>query len=91
MLKDSIFAIDKDLFLGEVITLKIIWNQSTRIAFNGTDITDPDVDTEVLGANINISNLALFLATETNLDIINQLRATIRISTCDPIYLYFQD
>jgi len=27
MLKDSIFAIDKDLFFGEVITLKIIWNQ----------------------------------------------------------------
>jgi len=77
MMKDTIFELDKDLYLGEVLYLKLIWNSSTRIAFNSTDITDPTAGRAILGANINISNLALYLAMEKNPEINNEIRAKV--------------
>jgi len=77
MIKNSIFALDKNLYMGEIIILRIVWNASVKIAFNSTAVNDPTAGLAALNANIGISNLAFYLAVETNPEIVNQLRAQI--------------
>lgn len=60
--------------MGEIINLRIVWNSSIKIAFTATNANDPVTGAAAYAANINISNLAFYLAVETNPEIVNQLR-----------------
>ena len=88
MLYNSIFAVDKDLFFNEVMVLRIVFNGTNRFCFttpNTASLTDPSgggnngasppTTLAVAPAfNITFQNLMLYLATEQNAAIENELR-----------------
>jgi hypothetical protein len=75
LLKNSLFSLDRDLFMDEVIVLRLVWNQTNKFMWTAGSATDPSA--AVLAAyanNVNISNLQLFLAVETNQEIVTGIR-----------------
>ncbi len=66
ILKNTLFAKDQDLYFnGEVMLLKIVWSASFKMYFYKASATDPTGATAA-GGNVNISNLNLYLALESN-------------------------
>ena len=74
-LKNTILACDKDLFFGEIMILRIEWAPINRIGFNGNDQGNPTQGVQDLQGDVNIFNLALYLAVEKNQQIANSLMA----------------
>lgn len=75
--KNTIFALDKDLFLNEIIYLRIVWNATNRILFNGDTLADPSANSVAYNSTIAVTNLSLFLASDKNQLITNQLQSQI--------------
>lgn len=74
MYKNTVLALDKDLYAGEILLLRIVWNGSNRIYFTGDSPNNP-ADAPVAGAgDVAISKLQLFVAMEKNMEIVNQLQ-----------------
>jgi len=74
LLKNTICAVDKDIYLGEILQLRIVWNALSKITFAATSNDQKYTGaTNALTNNISISNMALYLATEKNQSIINNL------------------
>jgi hypothetical protein len=76
-LKNTIYALDKDIYANEILILRIIWNQANRIIYNGTNNGNPSTAVTVFAGSMNITNLTLYLAVETNQEIVNQLRTQV--------------
>jgi len=75
-IKNTLLALDKDLYFNEVILLRIVWNPYTSWGFKSVQadpdaLTDPVTGAVALAANIAITNLTLKLALESN-EIINR-------------------
>jgi hypothetical protein len=69
LIKNTIFALDKDFFFGETMMLKFIWNDREAWGFKGGgtgDPTNPAANIATIGANIAITKLGLYLALEKN-------------------------
>lgn len=74
LLKDSLFAMDKDLFFGQNLSLYITWNSFEQSMWGSTD-TQGKAGVTSLGANVpTVNNLQLFLAQEKNLEVIASLK-----------------
>lgn len=71
---NSIFEIDKDLLFDEVMQIRFVTNGTNKMAFIADTATDPSTGVAFTGT-VSLSNLALYLAVEKNLEIENQLRA----------------
>lgn len=63
-----------------MLLLKIIWAPSTKIYFYSTDYEDPTAGVVAAPSNVAISNLILYMAQQTNDDIISQLRQQVSSS-----------
>jgi hypothetical protein len=74
-LKNSLFAEDKDLFFnGEILNIRLVWAPATKMYFtndNATASLNPAAPT----AGVQISNLLLLLALETNPQVENMVKA----------------
>ncbi len=84
MIYDTIFAIDKTLYYGRPLVLRIVWNPSTKIYFRSlhTGSQGPAAATvSAATGDVTISNLNLFLAVEKNPDVINGLVQNAMIGT----------
>jgi hypothetical protein len=69
-LKNTILALDKDLFFNEIMLLKIIWNPYTSWGFKSNSATDPTGGVATaIAANIAITKLSFNLALENNMAI----------------------
>jgi len=77
MLKNTIFELDKDIYFGEIILLRIVWNPTIKIYYQGATLIDSITNAAAATGNCAITNLALFLAVEKNDEITNQLRSQI--------------
>lgn len=77
MLKNTIFGLNKDIYFGEIILLRIVWNSTTRIYYQGAALADTITNAAAATGNCDIENLALYLAIEKNDEITNQLRSQI--------------
>jgi hypothetical protein len=78
MIYNTILSLNKDLYFGEVLYLRIVWAPSTKIFYFGDDALSPGGGT--LGAaavNCEITNLQLYLAIEQNQQIKNQLMSQV--------------
>lgn len=75
--KNTIFALDKDLYMNEIIILRIVWNATNRILFNGDTLANPSANLAAYGAAIAVTNLSLFLASDKNQLLTNQLQGQI--------------
>jgi len=64
MFKNTIFALNKDLYFDDISFIRIVWNPYTKMGFTsvGTALGVPTP----LAANIDVSNLYVYLAVETN-------------------------
>jgi hypothetical protein len=76
-IKNTIFNVDKDIYAGEILLLRLVWNNSNRIGFLGTSATNPVTGAAAIGVNIAITGLTLYLAVEKNQDIVNSLMTQI--------------
>lgn len=86
--KNTIFSYDKDLYLGEIILMRIIWNASTSIYFTGDSVNNPETAPVAAVGNVSITNLQLYLATERNQTIVNQLRQKVESGTMSVMIPY---
>lgn len=89
---NTIFSLDKDLYLGEIVLLRIVWNAPNRIFFNKVNGTAPAVAnstnvTPYTGA-AQINDLMLYLAVEKNIEIENQLKNAIASSGLNVLIPY---
>lgn len=76
MLKNTIFDIDKDLYFNEILTLQLTFGSSSKLGYNFTALADPVTGEEAL-TTASVTNLYLMLATERNLDVVNELKQII--------------
>lgn len=76
MLYNTIFAIDKDLYFNEILTLRIVWGVAAKVGFN-TTAADATNAGQAAITSASISNLYLMLATEQNTFFVNELKAKI--------------
>lgn len=76
MIYNTILAMDKDLYLGRPIVLRLVFNSASQIYFTSTHATatGPGADALVAGAGaVTISDMNLFLAIEKNETIVRGL------------------
>lgn len=76
-LKNTIFSVDKDIYFGEIIIMRIVWGPSVKTVFSNTNATILNTGALATVNNIAIFNLALYLAVEKNPEITNQLRTQV--------------
>jgi hypothetical protein len=77
MIKNSIFAIDHDLFFDEILVLRIIWQTPAKYTYDGTTVGDPSAGSAIISTSqsANIGGVALYLAVETNQEVAQQIKA----------------
>lgn len=76
--KNSVFELDKDIYAGgQVLILRIVWENVSRYQTYGTSDTNPSSGAVTKTDNINLTNLALYLAVETNTLIANEVMAKV--------------
>jgi len=80
--KNTILALNKDLYFGDITYLRIYWNQYTNLGFI-SDGLDPPVAFAAFAANVNIDNLYMYLAVETN----EKINATLAQTIASPVGL----
>jgi hypothetical protein len=69
---DTIFALDKDVYYGgEVLVMRILFNPCNRIFFTSTSATDPTAGAAATLVGATITNLTLWLAVESKMDLAN--------------------
>src|SRR5690606_5485936 len=76
-IRNTIFGVNKDIYFGEIILLRIVWGSSTKAVFTNTGALNLATGALATTNNIDIENIALYLAVETNPEITNQLRSQI--------------
>ena len=86
-LYETVLSLDKSLNFGEVLNLRITWKQGDAHGYG----SDSDVEfggnkTALLG-DITISNLALYVAGESNPDIVGALRETVATGNMPPVLI----
>ena len=79
-LKNTIFSVNKDIYFGEIILLRIVLGTSQKVVFTNTDATNLHTNAAAITNSIGISDLALYLAVEKNAEITNQLRTQVASS-----------
>lgn len=76
MLKNTVFDIDKDLYFNEILTLQLTFGSSSKLGYNFTALANP-VTGATAPTTANVQNIYLMLATERNLDVVNELKSIV--------------
>lgn len=76
-LKNTILSIDKDIYFGEIIILRVVWSPSTKIAFINDTAANVNTNAAALITTVAVSNIALYVAIEKNPELVNGLRTQI--------------
>lgn len=75
--KNTLLAIDKNMYFGgEMLYLRIVWNNPSKIYFN-TTANDGTRAGSAVGTGVAISNLMLYMAVEQNPVIEQELKAKV--------------
>jgi hypothetical protein len=70
--------VDKDLYFGELLTLKVVFGPGTKIGGTAVSATDPTATPLPLAVDTTVSGLTLYLACEQNESIVNMLKAKVK-------------
>jgi len=73
MIKNSIFDIDKDLYFNEIMILRLVWGAAAKVGFTSASASDP-TSSPVSYIACDVQNVYLFLATERNQEIVDELK-----------------
>jgi hypothetical protein len=86
-LYDTVLSVDKSIHFNEVLNLRITWRESTAHAFQ-SDNANPVLGTTAdLTGNVTVSNLALFIAAESNPDVVASLAQLVSTGNMPPILM----
>ena len=67
LIKNSVLAMDKDLYFNEILLLKVVWNERAAWGFTSNLVTDPAGGVAAaIAQNITLTNVAFHLALENN-------------------------
>ena len=83
-IKNTLFELDKDFYANEIINMQIQWNTKNKLGWMTTiagAALDPSNVAAALPGAVTLSNIHLYLATETNHDIINTIKANVASGT----------
>ena len=84
--KNTLFSLDKDIYFPQIMNIRIIWNQYTKLAWIGSSLTNPTTNAAAynpsLAANFipTISNISIYFAIEQNPMIKQQLISQVKDS-----------
>jgi len=84
-LYETILSLDKSLNFGEVLNLRITWKEAPAHGYQSDNVGEFLGTKTALTGNITISNLALYVAGESNPDIVGALRETVATGNMPPI------
>lgn len=73
--KNTILAVDKDLYSHEELYLRLNVGANTKMAYYGTSQSNPSTGATALATAVTIGRMYLFLAVEQNEVLVNSLRA----------------
>lgn len=86
-LYETVLSLDKSLNFGEVLNLRITWKEAPAHGYRSDSaVVQQGTITALLG-DITISNLALFVAAESNPDIVSALRETVATGNMPPVLI----
>lgn len=89
---ESIFSLDKVLYMNEILVLRIVFDSLSKVSFYGTSPQDPTAGAAANATDVDLKNIQLFLAVEQDPLIIQGLRQQVAsggFSTLIPyIYCY---
>mgnify|MGYP001346110071 CR=1 FL=1 len=96
VLKNTIFELDKLIYAGEILVFRIVLEGTNKIAYSTATIDPTDTPTAypIAGQNavadypLQLRNLTLYLATERDPDIVNQLKNRIMSSGLNVLIPY---
>jgi len=74
-IKNTVFSVDKSLMFSEQLVLRITWASRESWGFMATEANDPVTGAAAIANNIALSNLQLFIAQETNPDVLSALKS----------------
>ena len=77
MLKDTLCSLDKSIYFGEVLVMRIVWAPSTKMLWESKSVTNPASTPVIESKGISLSNLAFYLAVEQNKEVAQSLRAKV--------------
>jgi hypothetical protein len=76
-IKESIFALKKALLFPEVILMRVVWGPANHFMSVSTSATSTITGTGVPAGPVTITNMSLYLATETNPEVLSGLQGQI--------------
>ena len=79
LIKESIFALDKDICFNDIIRIRAIWNSRDKAFWTSTD-SDPTSGPAPIAEVPAVSSLRLYMAVESNLNIISGLQEKVKSS-----------
>lgn len=86
-LYDTVLSVDKSILFNEVLNLRITWREAQAHGFQ-SDNANPTLGTPAdLAGNITVSNLALFIAAESNPDVVTSLAGLVASGSMPPILM----
>lgn len=85
MIKNTVFEIDKTLYFGEIVVMRLIFSPLSKVLYTGATDNDPSNTPTVATAAANVSNVNLYLAMERNPEVVNILRGEIQKGFSLPI------
>lgn len=65
-LVNTIFSLNKNLYFGEILNLRLVWGNKNHMAFDNSTAVDIGNVLDYAGASVAITNLALYLAYDDN-------------------------
>ncbi len=74
LLKNTLASLDKSLFFDEILTMRLVFAESTKIYFTGDDPRAPGEAPIAAVASVTLSNPLMYLAVENNMGVANALR-----------------
>jgi len=86
-LYETVLSLDKSLNFGEVLNLRITWKEAPAHGYQSDNVAAQTGTMTALGGNVTISNLALFVAGESNPDIVGALRETVATGNMPPVLI----
>lgn len=78
MIKHSILSLDKDLYFGENLKLKLVFPPRDTFGFISADAADPTSSAAALAGDISLTTMQLWVANEQNPEIINAIEGQYR-------------
>jgi len=87
-IKNTIFSLDKDIYFGEIILMRVVWAQSKKIVFSNTGDTNLHTGALATTNTIGVQGLALYLAVEKNPEVTNSLRERIASGGLNILFPY---